>query len=428
MSHTQQPGAVPGDAGPTSGLNVSRIAMWLAIGMLVAAALLGGFFIIVGDQSNVAGRAWLTLLLVAAFAGAVLIDTAITRGRDPWYLGASTVVNVVIVAVGLLKIWNGWGQPADTADELVWSVQMFRLLGVLLLLRAALGITQLYVPFTRKATTPPISKVAGYGAIAFGWLTALVLAIPAAFPAPDYPDWWWRVAGATALIAVVLTVIPLIIRAFQPRDAASSAPQQQVPQAYGQPVYPPQQQGYPQQQPGYPQQQPGYPQQQPGYPQQQPGYPQQQPGYPQQQPEYPQQGYPAQPGYAAPGQQPRQTPPAHQTPPANPAQQGYPTPGYPQQQGYQSPGQQPYSTPQGYPPAQGYGAPPVYPAQPAPPVVPSAPAAFPVQPAPSPTPAEGAPAASPPPQGSGVNSPQPPAAPPQSDGHGGHTYDGSTPQ
>ncbi|MCD2497337.1 hypothetical protein [Microbacterium nymphoidis] len=413
MSHSQQPGA-PAEARPAAGLNVSRIAMWLAIGMLVAAALLGGFFIIVGDQSNVAGRAWLTLLLVGAFAGAVLIDTAITRGKDPWYLGASTVVNVVIIAIGLLKIWNGWGQPADTADEVVWSVQMFRLLGVLLLLRAALGITQLYVPFTRRPTTPQVSRIAGYGAIAFGWLTALVLAIPAAFPAPEYPDWWWRVAGATALIAVVLTVIPLIIRAFQPRDDAANAT---PPATYAQPGYPTAhgqsaQQGYaaPASQP-YPAQQ-GYPAPaQQGYPAPaQQGYPAPaQQGYP----APAQQGYPAPAQQAGPGYAPPQAQPASQTYPASqgqPASQGYPaSQSYPTSQGYPTAGQHP-----GQPP---YGAPPAYPVQAAPqaPPVPPVPGGFPAHPAPSGSPAQPAPPA---PQPASPNAPdqsaqQPPASPDQ---------------
>ncbi len=105
----------PGSA-PVQRSRTARIALWLSIGMLVAAALLGGFFIIVGDQANVAGRAWLTMLLVAVFAGTVLLDTTIADGPNRWYLAASTIVNVVLVAIGLMKVWNGWLQPANTAD------------------------------------------------------------------------------------------------------------------------------------------------------------------------------------------------------------------------------------------------------------------------------------------------------------------------
>jgi hypothetical protein len=47
------------------------LALTLTIGTLVAAAIIGGYFIIVGDQADIAGRVWLTLLLLAAFVGAV---------------------------------------------------------------------------------------------------------------------------------------------------------------------------------------------------------------------------------------------------------------------------------------------------------------------------------------------------------------------
>lgn len=304
-----------------------RLALWLAVGLLIAAALMGGFFIIFGDQSNVGGRAWLTLLLVGIFALTTLFDASVSDGPNRWYLAASTITNTVIVGIGLLKIWNGWLQPADTADALVWSTQMFRFFGIIVLLRVALLATQLYsLYFIARATSTP-TRVTGILTLAFTWVTVLFLAIPAIFPAPEWPDWWWRSAGATALFCVVIAIIPIIIRAFEPKKPkpAASGP------AYGivnqQPGY--QQQGYPQQ--GYPQQ--GYPQQ-PGY--QQPGYQQQ--GYPQQQANRP-------PQY---GQQPQQQ-----------GQQ------YGQQQhGQQQYGQQQYGQQQGYPqqaaprpanPQQGHG-------------------------------------------------------------------------
>lgn len=204
-------------------------ALWLAIGALVGSALLGGFFIIVGDQSASAGRAWLTLILVAAFAGAVLLDASVSHGPNQWYLPASVVVNVLIVLIGLLKLWNGPLQPADTDDGLVWIGQLFRLIAVIVLVRLALLITQLYgLRFVTKARTT-ITRVSAVVALVFAWSCVLFLAVPAAFPQSEWPDWWWRASGATALVAVVLAVVPLIVWAFEPRQ-----PQRQQ-EAYGMP-------------------------------------------------------------------------------------------------------------------------------------------------------------------------------------------------
>ncbi|MFD6053797.1 hypothetical protein [Agromyces sp. NPDC060279] len=314
----------PGPA-PVQRSRTARVALWLSIGMLVAAALLGGFFIIVGDQANVAGRAWLTMLLVAVFAGTVLLDTTISDGPNRWYLAASTIVNVVLVAIGLMKVWNGWLQPADTADPGVWAAQIGRFLAVVILLRLALLLTQLYGLYFVARAKKPATRISGIVTLIFVWATAFVLSIPSAFPEPDWPDWWWRTAGATSLIAVVAAVIPLILRAFEPKEPRPAQP------AYGQP---PVQPGY-----GQPGAQPGYGQPGYGQPQVQPGYGQ--PGYGQ--PGYAQPG--AQPGYPAPPAPPGYGQPA--TPPPPPPGYGQPTPPPPPVPGQQppppppAPGQQP---------------------------------------------------------------------------------------
>jgi len=203
----------------------ATLSLALTIGTLLAAAALGGFFIIVGDQAAIAARAWLTLFLVALFAGAVLLDANVSNGPNRWYLPASTITNIVLVAVGLLKLWNGWLQPSDTADGWVWTEQMFRFVLVVVLLRCALLITQLYgLHFVTRAKSMA-TKGTSIVTLVLVWLTALVIAIPAAFPAPEWPDWWWRIAGATTLVAVVATVIPLIVRAFDPKpDRAAPQP------------------------------------------------------------------------------------------------------------------------------------------------------------------------------------------------------------
>lgn len=229
-------------AQPTHGHSRARSwALWVAIGMLVSAALLGGFFIIVGDQAAVAGRAWLTLVLMAAFAGAVVLDAIVSDGPNRWYLPASVIVNTLIVLIGLFKIWNGWLQPANTADGDVWSMQFFRLIAIILLARTALLATQYFgLHFVTRGTSP-ISRVSASISLAFAWLCGLFLSIPAAFPEPHWPDWWWRTSGAMALVAVVLAAIPLIVRAFEPRPprapmVPTSPADGSTPPPYGQPA------------------------------------------------------------------------------------------------------------------------------------------------------------------------------------------------
>ncbi len=203
----------------------ATLSLYLVVGTLLAAAVLGGILIIVGDQANVAGRAWLTLILVALFAGAVLLDSAAADGPNRWYLAASTLVNVVLVAIGLIKLWNGWLQPADTADRWVWTIQIWIFLCIVALLRLGLLVTQLYwLHFVVRAKSG-LTRTTGVIALVFVWITVLVLAIPLSFPEADWADWWWRIAGAASLVALVAMVIPLVTRAFEPRAPKPPRPQ-----------------------------------------------------------------------------------------------------------------------------------------------------------------------------------------------------------
>ncbi|MFE4467895.1 hypothetical protein ACFRFH_03680 [Leifsonia sp. NPDC056824] len=203
----------------TSRPRARKAALFLTIGVLAASAVFGAVLIVVGDQANIAGRAWMTLLLVGAFAGAVALDATVSNGPNRWYLPASTITNAVLVAVGLLKLWNGVLQPDDTADALVWAVQFWRFVGVVALARLALLLTQVYgLRFVTRATSR-VASIGGVVTLALAWATAVVLALPAILPAAVWPDWWWRLASATTLVAAVAAVIPLIVRAFDAKPA-----------------------------------------------------------------------------------------------------------------------------------------------------------------------------------------------------------------
>jgi hypothetical protein len=296
------------------------LALTLTIGTLVAAAIIGGYFIIVGDQADIAGRVWLTLLLLAAFVGAVSLDAAAGHGPNKWYLAVSTLVNIFLVTVGLLKLWNGWLQPPNTSDGFVWSTQIMLFLGILIIVRLALIIIQVYfLHFVTRATSTVV-RATGIVTIALIIATVLVLVLPMAFPEGTWADWWWRIAAATTLAAAISAVIPVIVRAFSPKPEGERV-------SYGQQPYRPE--VYQQAAPGYPVQ--SYPGQQ-GYPGQQPQQPYQGQPYPQQPHQGQQQPYGGQPNPGQYGQgyqgQPYQGQPApQQFTPQQPGQQ-WPTPSW----------------------------------------------------------------------------------------------------
>ena len=211
-------------------------ALWLSVATLVAAAVFGGVLIVVGDQANIAGRVWFTLLLVAAFAGIVVLDGRFEDTPNRWYLPASTLLNILLVLIGLFKLWNGPLQPANSSDAWVWSGQFWRWIGLVFVVRIALLVTQFFVlQFVNRARREA-TKIAARVTVVLVWVTATVFILPLSFPNLEplgiggYADWWWRIAGATTLVMAVSVVIPLVVRAFEPRPPK----QQSVPPVYGQ--------------------------------------------------------------------------------------------------------------------------------------------------------------------------------------------------
>jgi len=211
---------------------IRTIALWVTIGVLIAGAVLGGVFIILDEQSGIVGRAFMTLLLVGLFAVAVLIDGRVPEGENRWYLPTSMLLNVVLLVIGLIKVWNGPLQPADTTAFDVWWVQTWRWIGVVAIVRAALVITQFYVPPFLTRAKSRITRLSAQITVGLIWLTALIYFVPLSFPnleplgLHDYSRRWWSVSGATALVAAVVVVIPLVVRAFEPKP-------QKTPPTYG---------------------------------------------------------------------------------------------------------------------------------------------------------------------------------------------------
>ncbi|MGO4594519.1 hypothetical protein AB4Z18_11930 [Leifsonia sp. 2TAF2] len=198
------------------------LSLWLAIGMLIAAAVLGAVFIILGDQADIAGRAWLTLLLAAAFAGAVVLDATLEEGPNQWYLPASIGLNVVLVVVGLLKIWGGFFQPENIGASLVWSEQLFLFVWIVVLLRASLLITQTYGHRFAGQGKSKATRVFAAMALVFVWVLAVLLTLPPALPQAQWSELWWRFIGAATLMTLVLFLIPVIVFAFRTARAGAA--------------------------------------------------------------------------------------------------------------------------------------------------------------------------------------------------------------
>ncbi|MFK3676506.1 hypothetical protein ACI2IP_02175 [Microbacterium sp. NPDC090218] len=197
-----------------------RGSLWIAIGALIAAALVCVVWVLIGDQDGLIGRAFLTILLLAAFAGIAIAEAGLAPNRPDWLQLASMVTWIVALLVGAVKIWL----PED--GMYFGAERFFQLLLVIGILQLALVHVRLYTPAAQRHVTT-FTRVIYIVTITFlaGLVGMLVffLAFPNTF---EYGELYWRIVVAlTILVAVGTTLIPLLNALFAPKKKpAAPAP------------------------------------------------------------------------------------------------------------------------------------------------------------------------------------------------------------
>lgn len=222
-----EPPSVPPTTEPP-GPSLLKSAVWVAIGALIAAAIVCVIWVLVGPQNDIIGRAFLTILLLAGFAGAAIFDAQVAPRRPSWYVLASMVGWVVALLAGAFKIWL----PADG----MWGIGFSRFaqfVAIVLVIRLALLHVSLYMKSYRRNVTTFTSVIAVV-TIALVAILAVMLIIPLTFTrAYEYPELYWRfVVAITILAAVGTALVPLINALNSPRVTRRPA----LPQAQPAPV------------------------------------------------------------------------------------------------------------------------------------------------------------------------------------------------
>ncbi|MBT2484961.1 MULTISPECIES: hypothetical protein [unclassified Microbacterium] len=197
-----------------------RGAIWIAIGALIAAALVCVVWVLIGDQDGLIGRAFLTIVLLAAFAGIAILEAGLAPNRPDWLALASMVTWIVALLVGAVKIWlpedDGYFSGAE---------RFFQLLLVIGILQLALLHVRLFTPAAKRHVTT-FTRVIYIVTLVFlaGLVGLLVffLSFPQSF---DYGELYWRIVVAlTILAAVGTTLIPLLNALFAPKRPRNASP------------------------------------------------------------------------------------------------------------------------------------------------------------------------------------------------------------
>ncbi|SJN40351.1 hypothetical protein FM119_11890 [Mycetocola reblochoni REB411] len=207
--------------------------MWIAIGAVIASALVCVVWVLVGDDGNaIIGRAFLTILLLAAFAGVALYDASAAARRRQWESLLSLGGWVLILALAMIKIWMPFRDSFDYyfASDSAF-VRTFQLIGIVLVIRLAILHVQL---FSRLLTNRAdrFARIDGFITIGLVAVLAVLLVIPLVFTDYVFHSIYYRAAVAVAILATVGTVLVPLFRLLssagstkEPARAAQAAPQ-----------------------------------------------------------------------------------------------------------------------------------------------------------------------------------------------------------
>lgn len=192
---------------------ILRASIWVAIGALIAAALVCVVWVLAGDANGMIGKAFLTILLLAGFAGVSIVEANLAARRPAWFTLASMIAWVLILLIGAFLIWMPATQYYGVGAE---RFMKFILIG--LIIQGAVLHARVYLQaFQRHQTT--FTTIVAYVTVGFVAILAVMLVVP--LMTDEYVTYlpiYWRVVVALAILAAVGTaLIPLMNALFAPK-------------------------------------------------------------------------------------------------------------------------------------------------------------------------------------------------------------------
>ena len=189
-------------------------------------------WVLIGDQQGLIGRAFLTIVLLAAFAGIAILEAGLAPNRPEWVSLLSMISWIIALLVGAVKIWL----PDDT-ESFGGMERFFQLVLVVGILQLALLHVRLFQRAARRHVTV-LTRVIVYATFVFLGLLVAMLVFFLTFPHTfHYDELYWRfVVALTILAAVGTMLIPLLNALFAPKRPSTAAARPLLPYAAPAPV------------------------------------------------------------------------------------------------------------------------------------------------------------------------------------------------
>jgi hypothetical protein len=204
---------------PESG-RILRASVWVAIGALIAAALVCVVWVLFGDDDGIIGKAFLTVLLLAAFAGIAIVEANLAPRRPAWLALASMISWVLLLLIGAFMIWMPTSGYFGVGAE-----RFFKFILIGLIIQGALLHARLFVKaYERHQTT--FTSIVTYVTLGLVAILTVMLVLPLITDEfVTYRPLYWRVVVAIAILAAVGTaLLPLVNALFAPKRPRAAAP------------------------------------------------------------------------------------------------------------------------------------------------------------------------------------------------------------
>ncbi|WP_433718981.1 hypothetical protein [Microbacterium laevaniformans] len=192
---------------------ILRATIWVAIGALIAAALVCVVWVLIGDSNGIVGKAFLTILLLAGFAGVSIAESNMAQNRPTWLALTSMISWVLILLVGAFLIWMPTSGYFGAGAE-----RVFKFIVIALIVQGALLHARLFLKaFQRHQTT--FTSIVTYVTIGLVVILMVMLVLPLMTDEfVTYRPLYWRVVVALAILSAVGTaLLPLVNALFAPK-------------------------------------------------------------------------------------------------------------------------------------------------------------------------------------------------------------------
>lgn len=204
---------------PESG-RILRASVWVAIGALIAAALVCVVWVLLGDDDGIIGKAFLTVLLLAGFAGVSIVEANLATRRPAWLALASMISWVILLLIGAFLIWMPTSGYFGVGAE-----RFFKFILIGLIIQGALLHARLYLKAHQRHETT-FTTIVTYVTVGLVVILAVMLVLPLLTDEfVTYRPLYWRVVVAIAILAAVGTaLVPLVNALFAPKRPRPTAP------------------------------------------------------------------------------------------------------------------------------------------------------------------------------------------------------------